>query len=217
MNGRVIILCAGEQERWQASYPKQLIRVTNNEVLLARTVRQCRSRFSGEDPLIVSHLAPLRSYSNCSIIPKKRRYITETLLSSYPLWGTMWTIILLGDVYFSDETINTIISNRDKKEYCFYGRVSEIYALTYTDKDIVASNLISVINNAENSICRGKLWDLYYSLSGMPLSKSGEGRIPMEESFDEEHYVTIKDSTDDFDIVERYTQWHKEYVNNERS
>lgn len=217
MNGRVIILCAGEQERWSAPAPKQLARVANNEVLLARTVRQCRSRFSGEDPLIVSHMASLRSFSNCSIIPKKRRYITETLFSTHPLWGAVWTIVLLGDVYFSDETINTIISNREKREYCFYGKVSEIFALTFTDKDVVASNLVSVINNADNSIGRGKLWELYYSLSGMPILKSGEGRIPMKEEFDEEHYFTVKDNTEDFDTVEKHSQWYKEYTNSERS
>jgi len=215
MNGRVLLLCAGNNEHWKSPAPKQLIRVADNEVLIARTIRQCKTRFSGEDPLLISHLPSLRSYSHNAIFPRKRRYAIETLFSSRPLWGEAWTIVLLGDVFYTDALINLVIDEREKHKYKFYGTSTEIYACTFTDNSLIASISEIIVCYAENGRCRGKLWDLYYALSGVRVEQSNEGRILLNEESDAEHYYTVHDGSSDFDTLEQYSQWLKKYEHKE--
>jgi len=211
MSGRILLLSAEEQYRWRGVERRELVKVADDEVLLARTIRQCRVRFGGEDPLLVTHLPSLRAYSRSSITPRRRDFIGETLLTSYMLWGEQWTVVLLGNVYYSDYVFNLVVDQRDKHAYKFYGTNRDIYALTYTDKDLVYQHVSRSCDNSNNGLCAGTLWDICYSLAGLPPCGEDD-LVHVFGNTDDEHFVVFGDSTCEFETVEQYRRWHKEYV-----
>jgi len=202
-NTKILILCAGEHKRW-ANYlgiPKQLISI-NGESLLERMVRLLRNK-GYYNIVIVSHDERLR-LSNCGFFrPSSFRWIAQTLLSTYSLW-TDKTIILLGDVFFTERAINTI--TKSSRGINVYGRPNvsrftftkygEIFALLF-DKN----NWDKIKAHAE-IVCRdaglggrGKLWEFYRSLAGYPLT---------EHKIENEIFNTIHDLTDDIDDPAKY-------------
>ncbi len=201
--GKILIMCAGEQERWDSKVPKQILPVLDGEQLLARTVRQVRKRWNNY-PHIVTHQKCLRSYSTNYITPSARRWICETLLSIAPIWGPDWSMILLGDVVYTDELMDIIYKQRDKFQYHFYGNGGEIFALTFTDNPLIEESLMDVVDDADFSFGRGKLWELYYRLSNKPLPEAGKGYTGQE---DDLHFTYVIDDTTDFDTYERYKEW----------
>lgn len=203
-NTKVIILCAGDATRW-GSYlglPKQLIPI-GDESLLDRTVRLLRAHNLNEIN-IVSHDDRLNIESCSFFKPLKHQWVVETLLSTQSLWGDK-TIILLGDVFFTESALNTIISGSNKNIH-FYGRCEgsrytstpwgEIFALSFG-----RDNQFSLIEDIQNVISdaalggRGKLWELYRSLANFPLNKH---------MFEKKIFIQIDDFTDDFDTPDDY-------------
>jgi hypothetical protein len=210
--GKVLVLAAGEQERFLSPAPKQIIPVTNNEPLMARTVRQVRKRMNNY-PHIISHQKCLRSFSPNFVFPSSRRWICETLLSIAPVWGPDWTMTLLGDVYYTDDLMDEIYNNRDKYQFHFYGTNSEILALTFTQNAFMEEALYNVVKEAAYHGGRGKLWDLYYLLTDKPMPESGKGYTGEE---DDLHYTYVIDGSIDFDTVESYKKWLRENPINQK-
>lgn len=190
--GKVLVLCV--EEKWDSPIPKQIISVYG-EQLIARTVRQIRKRMNNY-PHIISNQKCLRTYSTNYISPSKHKCSCETLNSIVPIWGNDWTMVLMGDVLYSDASIDLIYSQREKFHYHFYGTSHDIFALTFTDNDLI-KDALDKINN-------GNLWDLYYYLSKKPLPESGKGYTGDE---DDLHYTYIIDECKDFDSIEEYEEW----------
>lgn len=209
-NTTIIILCAGEATRWNnyLGIPKQLITI-GGESLLERTVRLLHSK-ELYDINIISLNEGLK-IDTCSIFkPLKCRWIVETLLSTQSLWNEN-TIILLGDVFFTEKAINTIVSSKNNMH--IYGRCEanrytstnwgEIFALSFKRSDChqLIKNIKNVIYQAKLG-GDGKLWTLYRSLAGFPLEKHQvENRI----------FISIDDFTDDFDLPSEYDSNIKKY------
>ncbi len=208
--GKVLVLAAGEQERWNMNVPKQIIPVFDAEPLIARTVRQVRQRMNNY-PHIVSHQKCLRPYSTNYIIPSSHRWICETLLSVAPIWGKDWTMVLLGDVIYTDGFMDTLYNHREKYHYHFYGTTSEIYGLTFTSNAVVEKALMEVVDDAAANRSRGKLWELYYCLSQKPLPDAGKGYTGGD---DDLHYTYILDGSTDFDTQESYKEWTRQHILN---
>ena len=168
-----LILAAGAALRWHKPYPKQLVPVSYKDPvsstvmtvpLIGRVVMQAVN--AGLEPIIVTHRHEILGLSRTlpcrAHIPSARGYITETLLSTRSLW-TERNIILLGDVYYSDNVFQHIVGSVDPLQ--FYGRDFEIYALVFLSygKDATIANLLQRHP--------GKLWRLYYALRSW--NKSG--------------------------------------------
>lgn len=203
---RVIILAAGQQERWGDISCKQLVPI-NREPLLARTTRQCKKIFKmvpivvTQDPLLLKledHLGYKTHF------PARCRWAVETLRESmYDLRsrkGNSKFIVLLGDVYYTNATLKTI----KKGKTLAYGDSYEIYGLKITDYIKAKIALMKAIANAEEG-GRGKLWEFYRSYIDIPMT-------PHVEWLSTE-YTFIDDETQDFDKYEEYLEW-KECLDN---
>lgn len=202
--GKVLVLCTEDQERWKYHTPKQVIPVFG-EPLLQRTVRQVRSRMNNY-PHIVSHQKCLRKYTTNFVVPTNHRWDAETLLTVLPIWGSDWTMVLLGDVLYTDELMDTIYKQREKFHYHFYGTNSEIFAISFTDKDAIKNALYDVIFDAVVLRGKGRLWELYHRLSNKPIPEAGFGYTGSD---DELHYTYIVDDSVCFDSVGKYKDWVK--------
>ena len=210
-NARVFILCAGESSRW-ANYlgvPKQLISF-NRESLLARMVRLLREK-GYNDIVVVSNDTRLR-VDGCSFFqPSGYRWTVETLLSTSVLWASK-NLVLLGDVYYTQQAINTIA--RSDECIRIYGRPrpnlfnlsldGEIFAASFGDanKEKVITHAKFVCKDAEKG-GRGKLWELYRSLAGFSLK---------EHRTENKVFTAIYDLTDDFDLPSEHDRVAKLYM-----
>ena len=175
----VFILCAGESARWNnhLGVPKQLIPI-GGEPLLERTVRLLHAK-NIFDINIIAH-DELLKIKTCNFIrPSKYQWIVETLLSTQSLWNEN-TIILLGDVFYTREAINSIV--RTRKNIHVHGRYGankytrtpwgEIFSLSFerNNWNEVITNATKVIRHAKSG-GRGKLWELYRSLACFSLDE----------------------------------------------
>jgi hypothetical protein len=200
---KVLILCAGDGYRWgeYLGVPKQLINI-NNEKLLDRTVRLLH-KSEYRDIEIVSNDYRLK-LSHCNFFkPLKFGWVVETLLSTKELWKTR-TIVLLGDVFYTDFAIQTILNFKgclgvfgrpwpSKYTTCNHG---EIFALSFNKTSIG-----KVVNSANKALSygisggRGNLWNFYQSLVNFPFDVN---------KIESEYFNTIDDFTDDFDTPKDY-------------
>lgn len=124
----VIILAAGEGKR-HPMRAKQLL-VVGEETIIARIVRQCRDR--GSYPIVTTNddriLEELERIGVHSLRPDKTRWLVETMLDAHMHWGEH-TCVLLGDVIYSQSTMNRIFRNR--RYFAWYGDEAESYALLF--------------------------------------------------------------------------------------
>ncbi len=200
----VLILCAGDSKRfsWEGRSKHRLI--VYGEELLTRMVRQCSER--GEKSTIVTHrpeiLRGLFDYDYSLFIPQHREYTCDTLRSTHPLWGNERVTVLLGDVIYSDELIDEILSNQ--KPIMFWGRsalVREIYSLSFTDRSEITRGLGDVMGRVSEGY-HGQLWQLFYSLNDLSPD-CHPNSLPLKYF----SYVSPLDHTQDFDRVEDYEKF----------
>lgn len=109
---KALILCAGNGSRWgeYLGVPKQLITI-NNETLLDRTVRLLNKNGNNNIEIVFNdHRVML---NHCAFYrPSKSQWIVETLLSTRDLWKGQ-TIILLGDVFYTERAIQLSLAFLD--------------------------------------------------------------------------------------------------------
>lgn len=117
---RWLILCAGKATRWQEhkGMPKQLVKL-RGEPILHRTVRLAHEHDPAADVKIVveNHLDPTWQVPGSRRVkarldPDRRQ--ADKLLSSMHHWDPDGrTIVLYGDVYFTDDAITAIAAATD--------------------------------------------------------------------------------------------------------
>lgn len=200
---RALILSAGDGARWgeYLGVPKQLIPI-RREPLLYRTVRLVREN-GIVDVRIVTHDPRLR-VEHCGVFrPRRYRWTAETLLSTRHLWSAR-TLVLLGDVFYSDQAMDRIVNwsepiaifgRRGPNEYtgCRHG---ELFAISVdeTMAHVLQEAASRAVGHAECGAW-GNLWDVYYCLVGLPLDSART---------DDRVFQQIQDLTDDFDTPEDY-------------
>lgn len=113
----VLIVCGGSGHRWNnyLGKPKQLA-VIDGETLLARTVRQCRER--NVIPVIVTAPGDTRMAVPGAVHdwakPAPEMGATGRYWDSRHLWARFYRNVLLhGDVFFTDEAMDAILSFDD--------------------------------------------------------------------------------------------------------
>jgi len=177
-------MAAGSQTRWNyyknTPYKiKQLIKV-KGEVLIERLQRQ----FPGA--VVITTNPDIRKHSQQAITPEHHETLINTILSTHKLWGERNTIIL-GDVLFmNDEIVNKIKNCQD--DIMFFGNIDEIFAVVFTDNDKMHKHL--------QQVGKGKLWNLYRSLTGL-----SEHKITS--------FFTFTHDARDFDCVLQYLKYLK--------
>lgn len=205
MNTRVLILCAGPGERWgdHGGAPKHLTEV-EGEILLHRTVRQVNAYTN--DVCVISPPRDTR-YNVEGAIRKAARHVPERgdadkYMSSRHLWNTKGrTVILLGDVWYTDEAMARIM--RYRSVWTMYGRLGasqftgyrygECFAFSFHPKH--HEEFDRALARAEAMKLAGRSGWILYKIMGMkqnPVNLWGK-------SVHTRRHVEINDWTDDFD------------------
>lgn len=207
---RVIIAAGGEAERWKnyRNTSKHLIEI-EGEVLLHRTIKQFKKYTN--DIIVV---AKDESYSFDGIKLEKPLvgdwYDFGKMYSSNHLWSEDRTIIVFGDVYFTDIAVNKIVSNN--KEYMFFIRkypskftgkkYGEIFALSFSGgtSDKIKKLLEDLIERKQEGV---GAWQLYFYMHNInnirDIRKHTVGKS----------FIEINDWTEDFDKPEDLINWER--------
>lgn len=215
---RAIIICAGEQKRWQnyLGVPKHLIEVSG-ETVLARTVRLLKD-FGVKDIYIVSKDDPRYKIEGTNQFVPELNYEenadADKFLSSRSLWNEEGrTIVLYGDVYFTAEAMNKIV-NFSGKEWTLFCRPTpsritghkwgECFAVSFYKDSHAQMNfqlhrIAQLYKAGKISRCGG--WELYRAMVGRPDDQIRRPHVMST------NYEVIDDFTEDFDSPEDWESW----------
>lgn len=200
-NTTVIILAAGNAIRFGGTR-KQLLPI-GTTTILQRIVNQtkhhccCPTVIAKDNEIIAAAM----SYGAKVYLPTESAATCETMLSTWELWNDR-TVILLGDVVYSDDTINKIFSYSG--EFTVFGNTWELFAVSFSRekmRDVCKS--LDVASHYK----LGKLRYMYKDYVGLSLnSKEKEGSAPGP------FFVYIKDWTMDVDMQDEYDNLMREVV-----
>jgi hypothetical protein len=204
---RVIIAAAGEGERWQnfRNTPKHLLNI-EGEVLLNRTYKQFKQYCN--DIVII---AKDNAYAIDGATLKKPLegdwMDFGKIYSSNYLWSNERTIIVFGDVYFTDKAVEKIVSNQD--DYKFFMRKGPSKYTGKGHKEIFAF--------AFNGGMNEKIKQYIQELITIKQGGAGAWRLYLHmhnikrpaDYFKSSGYIEINDWTDDFDYPADLVKWEK--------
>ena len=206
---RIIIPAAGKGTRWQnfRGTPKHLA-IVEGERLIDRTYRQFRD-FSN-DIVIISKDTRYQIEDAKVESPLEGDWLDfGKIYSSSHLWSDERTIIVFGDVYFTDKAVQTIMSNNDP--YKFFIRKGpskytgkghkEIFALAFDGS--MNEKIKQHIHELVTAKQRGAgAWRLYLHMQGFKQKSSY-----YVDYFKNGGYIEINDWTDDFDYPDDMLRW----------
>jgi len=219
MNLTCLILCAGRNSRWNGYRNvarKHLIEI-EGEILLNRTVRLIQP-FHRNRTVVVINESDRLAYTSASnrhveffsIQPASTLH-TEAYkyLSSSSLWNADGkTIVLLGDVWYSEEAIKQIF-NPSLTSWTAFGRS---YGSQWTGcpyGELFAQSFYQFDENLEN-LCRldamYRLGTCYRSASGWAHYNLMIGVNPNQHTVGS-RFVEIDDFTEDFDCASDIELW----------
>lgn len=206
---RVLILAAGEGSRWNNYRGTQKHKlVIENQVLIERTVKQFLKYC--DDVVVVGND---RSYevdgARCYIPPYHPIWKDMAKFwSSRHIWSDERTVMVFGDVFFTDKAVKTIMTNQD--EWMFFlrkgaSRVTgkkwkEIFGISFkgSSNELIKEEILKIIENKGATKVGG--WHLFQSLIGSTVEP---------EMFEKGGYVNIDDWTEDFDFPEDLDTWEE--------
>lgn len=227
---KVVILCAGNSSRWNSHLGvkwKQLIPVLN-QTLLQRTIRQIQGNHQCEiDVLISSRMEKdfheVLKNDRVNLVTIKKSYInTETPAAKYLASVEHWnnsgsTVILLGDVWFSDDAIKTILQPRSEPWLAF-GRqrpssctgypYGNFFGVRLAGSEFQRKSIVLLDHLYKAGICNA------YG-GGWAWSQLMRNEDPNIRSVGE-NFIEIDDFTEDFDCPDDYIRWNINYrkINN---
>lgn len=203
---RVVIAAAGRDKWWTGDIPRHLVPV-DGVPLLARTIRQVR-QWTDDVHLTVPPDDWRYRLADVTVHERGDDHPSE-YASTRDLWSaTTRTVLLLGDVYWTDDAIRKVLTDR-AQDYRCYGRCGpskvtgtpygEIFAAAWWPRQIPALDRhLKVVHDtrAAGTITRPPGWMLLRSWQGTPMNRH-RVRPP--------HWVELPDDgTDDIDKVEDY-------------
>ncbi len=202
----VIILAAGEQERWDVSGGlKQLVSI-GKEAVITRIQRQVKQR--GATATVATHKREIALCAEESYYPTEHRWISETLKSTYPIWSVK-NIILLGDVIYSKRCMDDIFAYDG--DIRFWGNEHEVFALGFslTVEDKLLKAIEKVLAYAEKTNT-GTMRKLFFAYVGHPID---------ENNYKHAYFQVIdpvNDYTNDIDSEQERYNFMKEVVHTRR-
>lgn len=217
---RVIIPCAGNRSRWDnyLGIPKQLVRITDDEPILHRTVRLLREH--GVDDI---HIIARESEVDVFTVPgavtdvarlDETKHDMDRFCSSRHLWSeTDRTVIMFGDVYFSQRAVRIIASSATKRRWQVYGRPwasritgcahGEIFALSWfpSEYETIDAAIAYVVKLYDSNVINRTLsWELIRALLGCTDAAVRTGSIARIRG----RMSIVDDETEDFDKPKNY-------------
>lgn len=206
-----IIICAGEATRWNnyLGVPKHLIKI-GGETLIERAVKLIH-KYKTEEvkiSIVVKDIDDKRYFVEgaetveANLHPENLD--SDKFFSSQHLWNKSGrTLVIYGDVWFSDEAMKTIMEYKDE-EWILFASVGECFVQSFYPKDL-DKHLTALITardahlNGETIRCGG--WEHYRAICGHPLTKH----------LIQGNFYEIKDLTDDFDYGSEYDKFMLRY------
>ena len=203
MTIRVLILAAGEGSRWGNYRDTQKHKlVIEGEVLIERTVRQFLG-YSSDVVVVGSDKSYEVSGDLCYIPPYFRRWEDMAKFwSTKDIWSKDRTVLVFGDVYFTDEAVETIM--KDEKELTFFLRSEgskltgkpwrEIFGIAFdgSASEMLKDKISKIIESGTAYRTGG--WHLYKKLKN---------------EYKETFSVEIDDWTEDFDFPIDIDRWEE--------
>lgn len=210
---RVIIICAGDATRWNnhLGVSKHLAPI-NGEPILMRTIRLLKSRGIRKNQIFVVSKEEY-PVDAVTYIPKlnKQNHDADKFLSSKELWDDEGrTIILYGDVYFSENAIDTILKDESTfwRMFCRplpstkYGYpYGECFAVSFMpiDQEYALKNLKKLVYLYKAEVLsRIGGWEWARVMAGVNVSVLHLHHTMLD------NYIVIDDETDDMDYPEDY-------------
>ena len=128
MADHVLILAAGKYEGWKGSGVRHLLPIVGVPLILRTTTMLSQRQING---VVVTHRPELIAICRCTYQPGDDKFALSTLLSTRELWARDGhTIILHGDVIWSDESLDSVL--RCKADLMIHlGRPAGVLALTF--------------------------------------------------------------------------------------
>ena len=209
MTTRVLILAAGEATRWQnhRGTPKHRL-IIEDEVLIERTAKQFL-KYTNDVVTVVQKNA--HRVEGCSMyVPGQGRNLKDMakFMSSQTIWSDDRTVLVFGDVYFTDEAVETIMS--DTKQWRFYLRkeASEITGKPW--REIFGISFDASFNKDMNTaILRVVSRNTAFSSGGWHLLMELLGTEDRNKLFMTDDHINIDDWTEDFDFPKDLDTWEE--------
>ena len=139
----------------------------------------------------------------------QRHYASPHFMACQPRWNLAGrTIVVLGDVYFTDCAMRTICMDT-ARGVRFYGRAGasaltgtawgELFAISFYPEDhaSIVATVTAIRDSGWADSIRG--WQLYRQLNRLPLHTHTFAA--------NDRFVEINDFTDDFDFPADYDTW----------
>ena len=238
MKKKAFILCAGASTRWRnkdkpkgTPQIKQNI-IINNEKLIDRTIRLLKENNINDITIVLR--GDILQNKDCKYIDlgsaEKASTVMDTLKTKEHWENNI--IILLGDVYFSENAIKTIVKNKDKIP-TFYGRPfksfvtgktrPEIFAFSFDSKDAnkIEKSILSAIKMVANMVVARltkdphvRMWQLYEHYHKQPLGDVFSYGAEKRDIINKDGFIVIDDETDDFDVYQDYINYMENTKNN---
>jgi hypothetical protein len=233
---RIIILCAGDSSKWNSYLGiknKHFIEI-NGEPILSRTVRLIK-KYAPEAQVIITTKAEnlsLYDYDGCDTFIPIRDAFLDRDIDKYnnliPIWSQNdRTILMLGDVYFTESAMKKILFHK-RHSITFFARPHpskitghrwrEHFATSFwpehhqTLKDIYKRCI-----DEHELFCKPGAWEIYGMVIGGKIKSSSKIKslykithflhLEVLLASVKGHLVLIDDATDDFDTPEDFINW----------
>lgn len=205
-NPRIIIIAAGDATRWGGymGVTKHYAEIAG-EPVIERTVRLLKER-KLKDIWVVSKGYQIEGVKNYRPTLNPRNHDADKFLSSSELWHEKKrTIVIYGDVYFTEEAIDTILSfgmdlfrmfcrpTQNRKFKYPYG---ECFAISFApvEHEYLLYNLKRLVHlYRADVIDRIGGWELTRLMAGVPIERMNKHQYNLP------NYVVINDKTNDID------------------
>lgn len=193
----LFILAAGTSIPF-GDFPKQLLDV-GGETLLERQVRQFAPH--SNKIYLVTHRTELNHARCVKFDPPSRRWKCDTLLSTRNLWeGAGRTIVIHGDVYFTDAACATVVQCLYPLAFFWNGGIegTEAYALSFVSElhFVLGLAVLQVVEESRKN--------------GSPPHDCGLMKLmALCDALGLRHEkIELKDGTRDFDRPDKHRAWH---------
>jgi hypothetical protein len=204
---KVLVLAAGNGDRWEnyRGTAKHFLKV-EGEVLIERTVRQLK-RYTND--IVVVGSSDAYTIEGASLyIPQPAAEDTDfgdvlKFYSSMTLWSSARTVLVFGDVYFTDEAVDQIMSSDDSFTFLLRdssdalgGSRREVFAISFdgSANSLIRQHMLALIR--DKSAPRAGGWALYKSLTRPSWDVT-------------QHCIKIDDWTTDFDYPKDLDEWER--------
>lgn len=203
---KTLILCGGNGTRWDnfRGTLKHLLTI-EGEVLLERTCRQF-SEYT-DDITIVAEGENYTTGKACVKPPLKGADGWNDLVklwSSHHLWSDHdRTVLVFGDVYFTDDAVNTIMTDTEGIKFFMRSHPSSFTGKKY--REIFAIAFDSSFNDDITNFIRQSLT--------LPLEHGGWALFDTMKNWVPPPYRNIDDWTEDFDCPIDLENWEQKTYN----